>query len=112
MTRTHLFLSVDVDCWFNVAELTGQDLKLGQVIARRGDGTVEAMERHPDVEFLVPVTGPLIQVVAPGRDLKGAAVNLPNWVIESVERSTPKDRVAPTLEALGDPAAAVEKLRH
>ena len=60
------------DCWFNVAELTGQDLKLGQVIARRGDGMVEAMERHPDVEFLVPVTGPLIQVVAPGHDLGDA----------------------------------------
>jgi len=57
------------DCWFNMAELTGQDLKLGQVIARRGEGIVTTMERHPDVEFLLPVTGPLIQVVAPGRDI-------------------------------------------
>jgi ureidoglycolate hydrolase len=60
------------DCWFNVAELTGQDLKLGQVVARRGDGTVAAMERHPDIELLVPITGPMIQVVAPGRDLADA----------------------------------------
>ena len=57
------------DCWFNMAELTGRDLKLGQVIARRGEGIVATMERHPDIEFLLPVTGPLIQVVAPGRDL-------------------------------------------
>ncbi len=60
------------DCWFNVAELTGTNLKLGQVVAHRGDGTVAAMERHPDIEFLVPITGPIIQVVAPGRDLADA----------------------------------------
>lgn len=60
------------DCWFNVAELTGQNMKLGQVIARRGDGLVRAMERHPDIELLVPITGPMIQVVAPGRDLADA----------------------------------------
>jgi ureidoglycolate hydrolase len=60
------------DCWFNVAELTGQNLKLGQVVAHRGDGTVTTMERHPDIEFLVPITGPMIQVVAPGRDLADA----------------------------------------
>ena len=41
------------------------------------------------------------------RDLTGAAVNLPNWVIEGVERSTPKDRVAPTLEALGSASEAL-----
>jgi hypothetical protein len=41
------------------------------------------------------------------RDLKGAAVNLPNWVIESVERVTPADRIAPTLEALGAASEAL-----
>ena len=41
------------------------------------------------------------------RDLAGAAVNLPNWVIEGVERVTPKDRVAPTLEALGAASEAL-----
>lgn len=35
------------------------------------------------------------------RDLKGAAVNLPNWVIEDITRVTPTDRIGPTLEALG-----------
>jgi ureidoglycolate hydrolase len=60
------------ECWFNVAELTGRDLKLGQVVARRGAGSVAAMERHPDIELLVPITGPMIQVVAPGRDLSDA----------------------------------------
>ena len=27
------------------------------------------MERHPDIELLMPATGPLVQVVAPGCDL-------------------------------------------
>ncbi len=41
------------------------------------------------------------------RDLTGAAVNLPNWVIEGLERVTPKDRVAPALEALGAASEAL-----
>ncbi len=41
------------------------------------------------------------------RDLQGAAVNLPNWVIEGVARVTPKDRVALTLEALGAASEAL-----
>lgn len=41
------------------------------------------------------------------RDLQGAAVNLPNWVIEGVERVTPKDRIAATLEALGAASEAL-----
>jgi len=41
------------------------------------------------------------------RDLQGAAVNLPNWVIEGVERVTPRDRVAATLEALGAASEAL-----
>jgi len=40
-------------------------------------------------------------------DLKGAAVNLPNWIVEEVERSTPGDRVGPTLEALGAASEAL-----
>lgn len=58
------------DCWFGVGTLHGRDLRLGQVLARRpAGGVVEAMERHPDIELLMPATGPLVQVVAPGRDL-------------------------------------------
>jgi hypothetical protein len=41
------------------------------------------------------------------RDLKGAAVDLPNWIVEEVERSTPGDRVGPTLEALGAASEAL-----
>lgn len=61
------------DCWFGVGTLHGADLRLGQVAARRpADGRITAMERHPDIELLMPATGPLIQVVAPGRDLRDA----------------------------------------
>ncbi len=41
------------------------------------------------------------------RDLKGAAVNLPNWVVEDVTRVTPGDRIGPTLEALGAASEAL-----
>lgn len=41
------------------------------------------------------------------RDLQGAAVNLPNWVIENLVRVTPRDRVAPALEALGAASEAL-----
>ncbi len=46
------------------------------------------------------------------RDLKGSAVNLPNWVVEGVERVTPKDRIAPTLEALGAASEALADGRY
>lgn len=46
------------------------------------------------------------------RDLKGAAVDLPNWVIEALTRVTPKDRVAPALEALGEASAAMADGRY
>ncbi len=41
------------------------------------------------------------------RDLQGAAVNLPNWVIENLERVTPKDRIAAALESLGAASEAL-----
>jgi len=41
------------------------------------------------------------------KDLKGAAVNLPNWIIEEVSRVTPGDRIGPTLEALGAASEAL-----
>ena len=46
------------------------------------------------------------------RDLKGAAVDLPNWIVEALTRVTPKDRVAPALEALGDASAAMSDGRY
>lgn len=41
------------------------------------------------------------------RDLKGAAANLPNWVVEDLARVTPDRRVAPALEALGEASEAI-----
>jgi hypothetical protein len=41
------------------------------------------------------------------RDLQGAAVDLPNWIVEALVRVTPKDRIAPALEALGEASAAM-----
>lgn len=46
------------------------------------------------------------------RDLKGAAVDLPNWVVEALARVTPKDRVGPALEALGEASAAMTDGRY
>ncbi len=40
-------------------------------------------------------------------DLKGAAVNLPNWIVEEVSRVTPGDRTGPALEALGAASEAL-----
>lgn len=42
------------------------------------------------------------------RDLSGAAVNLPNWVIEDLARVTPPQRVPAALEALGEASEALE----
>jgi hypothetical protein len=46
------------------------------------------------------------------RDLKGAAVDLPNWIIAALTRVTPKERVAPALEALGEASAAMSDGRY
>lgn len=46
------------------------------------------------------------------RDLKGAAVNLPNWVIETIERTTPRDRIGPTLEELGMASEALAEGKY
>lgn len=40
-------------------------------------------------------------------DLKGSAVNLPNWIVEEVSRVTPGDRTGPALEALGAASEAL-----
>lgn len=46
------------------------------------------------------------------RDLKGAAVDLPHWVIEDVSRVTPKERVADALEELGTASNAMMEGRY
>jgi len=39
-------------------------------------------------------------------------VDLPNWIVEALVRVTPKERVAPALEALGDASAAMRDGRY
>lgn len=46
------------------------------------------------------------------RDLKGAAADLPNWVVDALARVTPKDRVGPALEALGQASNAMAEARY
>jgi len=46
------------------------------------------------------------------RDLKGAAVDLPNWVIEDLSRTTPNHRIADALEELGEATAAFGEGRY
>ena len=55
-------------CWFGVGTLKGEDFRLGQVIARKPPGGIVEMERHDHAEMLLPVTGALVQVVAPRGD--------------------------------------------
>jgi tetratricopeptide (TPR) repeat protein len=46
------------------------------------------------------------------RDLRGAAADLPNWVVEELARATPPARVADALEQLGEAAAAFTAGRY
>lgn len=46
------------------------------------------------------------------RDLTGAAVNLPNWVIDDLTRVTPRDRVPAALRELGEASEALGDLRY
>lgn len=46
------------------------------------------------------------------RDLKGAAVDLPRWVIEDLSRVTPKERVSAALEELGTATNAMIEGRY
>ena len=46
------------------------------------------------------------------RDLRGAAVNLPKWVVDDLTRVTPAARVAGALEALGLASEALADSRH
>ncbi len=46
------------------------------------------------------------------RDLRGAAAELPNWLIDEVARTTPKTKVADALEAFGEASAAYTSGRY
>lgn len=54
----------DWDCWVGVGLLPGSNLQLGQVITRPTDYRFTTMEREPTEEFLLPITGPVVQAVA------------------------------------------------
>lgn len=52
------------ECWFDIATLRNANMRLGQVLTQPVSGPITAMERHPDEELLLPVTGPLLQALA------------------------------------------------
>ena len=48
---------------------------------------------------------------SPRRDLKGAARDLPRWIVEALTRVTPDQRVGPALDALGEASVALSEGR-
>jgi len=58
----------DWDCWVPLARLGSGDPSVGIVTTRPTDGIIRVMEREPKTEFLLPISGPVIQAVAPGAD--------------------------------------------
>jgi len=61
------------ECWYPLGDLGDQIASVGIVITKPTDGVFEAMEREPSKEFLLPLTAPIVQAVAPPGD-----VNNPN----------------------------------
>ena len=61
------------DCWFGLGELGGSKPVVGIVLTRPPGGSISGMEREPTVEFLLPVTGPIVQAVALPGDLNDHA---------------------------------------
>jgi ureidoglycolate lyase len=59
----------DWDCWFGMGSFGASDPVVGMVLTRPTDGVVTAMEREDKVEFLIPISGPVIQAVALPGDL-------------------------------------------
>jgi ureidoglycolate lyase len=58
----------DWDCWVPLARLGLGDPSIGIVSTRPTEGIIRAMEREPKTEFLLPISGPVIQAVAPRGD--------------------------------------------
>lgn len=57
------------ECWFPRGGLGDQSASVGIVVTKPTDGVIEAMEREPIKEFLLPLTAPIIQAVAPPGDI-------------------------------------------
>ena len=54
----------DWDCWFPLGTFSVGTQAVGIVTTRPTLAPITAMEREPKTEFLLPITGPLIQAVA------------------------------------------------
>ena len=52
------------ECWCDIATLTEANMRLGQVLTQPANAPITVMERHPDEELLLPVTGTLLQALA------------------------------------------------
>jgi len=59
----------DWECWFGLGSFGACEPVVGIVVTRPTDGRIAAMEREPKVEFLLPITGPVVQAVALPGDL-------------------------------------------
>ena len=59
----------DWDCWFEIAHFGICQPSVGIVVTRPTDGIIYTMEREPKPEFLLPISGPVVQAVALPGDL-------------------------------------------
>ncbi len=59
----------DWNCWFGLGCFGECEPVVGIVVTRPTDGLIAAMERETKVEFLLPITGPVVQSVALPGDL-------------------------------------------
>lgn len=59
----------DWDCWFGLGELGEMGPVVGFVKTRPTDELITTMERETKTEFLLPITGPVVQAVAVPGDL-------------------------------------------
>jgi ureidoglycolate lyase len=57
------------ECWYPLGDLGDQIGAVGLVLTKPTDGVIEAMEREPTKEFLLPLSTPIIQAVAPPGDI-------------------------------------------
>lgn len=57
------------DCWFGFGDVEGGSDTIGMVLTRPSSDLIEHMEAHLHPEFLIPITGAVIQAVAlPDKD--------------------------------------------
>lgn len=59
----------DWDCWFQLGDFSPGNHAVGIVHTRPTDDLIRVMEREPKTEFLLPITGPIVQAVAKPGDL-------------------------------------------